>query len=107
MQRQTRGSCPGWCVADHAADDEGGLVRHRSATSVVPGVALNLAPPHEERAIELLIEVHAQAGDPVVAVYIGDGVDGLDLTLETADRLVTRLGEVLRASRAASGLDAD
>jgi len=100
MQDPLRRSCPPWCVADHALDEEGGTLRHRGPTTVVPGIALSSSPPHEAQAVELLIEVHADDGDPLVAVYIGDGVDGLDLTTETAGRLVRRLVEVLRTSGA-------
>lgn len=96
MHGQNRGTCPDWCVADHDADDEGWSLRHRSATTVVPGIALESAPPHDARAVEVLIEVHCQDGDPLVAVYIGDGIDGIDLAVETAERLVDRVTEVLR-----------
>jgi hypothetical protein len=87
-------------VADHDAEDEAGRSRHRGRTSVVPGIAIQLGPPHEARGVELLLELHADEGDPMVAVYIGDGEQGLDLTTETAARLVRRLDEVLRAGGA-------
>jgi hypothetical protein len=99
MHGQTRRTCPAWCVADHDADDEGGRLRHRSETTVVAGIALDSAPPHEAHAVELLIEMHGLDGDPLVAVYIGDGVDGIDLAVETAERLVRRVTEVLSARR--------
>lgn len=100
MHRQPRGTCPDWCVADHAADDEGGPLRHRTATTVVPGIALSTTAPHVARAVELLIEVHAVEGDPLVAVYIGDGVEGIDVTVETAQRLVGQLSRALAAAGA-------
>lgn len=98
MDSSSPPACPAWCVADHAAEDEGGRVRHRSATTVVPGVVLASAAPHLPHAVDLLIEVHCDDGDPLVAVYIGDGVDGIDLTLETAGRLVRHLDEVVHAT---------
>jgi len=99
MIREHRRSCPPWCVADHATDDEGGPQRHRSATVVVPGISIRSGAPHAIEGIEILIELHAEDGDPVVGVYIGDGVDsGLDITTETAGRLVRRLVETLRAA---------
>jgi hypothetical protein len=101
MQQPQRRTCPAWCVADHAAEDEGGHPRHRGVTALVPGIAINGTPPHEARGVELLVELHADDGDPMVAVYIGDGVEGLDLTTETAARLVRRLNETLRAAGAA------
>ncbi|MBX3195479.1 MAG: hypothetical protein R2717_00085 [Schumannella sp.] len=98
MHDQRRRSCPRWCVADHAAEDEGGLARHRGPTAVVPGIALGSEPPHAAQGVELLVELHAEDGDPVVAVYLGDGEHGLDLTTETAARLVRRLSETLRTA---------
>ncbi len=102
MQQPRRRTCPPWCVADHAADDEGGRVRHRGATATIPGIAIRGTAPHDAHGIELLVELHADDGDPVVAVYIGDGVEGIDLTTETAARLVRRLNETLRAAGAAA-----
>lgn len=101
MQQPYRRTCPPWCVADHAAEDEGGRPRHRAATTMVPGIAIRGTPPHDAHGVELLIELHADDGDPVVAVYIGDGVAGIDITTETAARLVRRLNETLRAAGAA------
>lgn len=93
--------CPPWCVADHAAEDGRGRRRHRGATVTVPGIALRSAPPHDVHGVELLIELHAEHGDPVVAVYIGDGEDGIDITTETAARVVRRLIETLHTAGAA------
>jgi hypothetical protein len=88
-------------VADHATEDEGDRIRHRGATVVVPGIAIRGTPPHDTHGVEVLVELHADDGDPVVGVYIGDGVDGIDLTTETAARLIRRLNETLRAAGAA------
>ena len=98
MSRDDRRRCPPWCVADHAAeDDAGAAARHRSETVVVPGIAIRGGRRRTVESIEILIEVHAEEGDPVVGVYVGDGADaGLDLTTETAERLVRRLGDALR-----------
>jgi hypothetical protein len=99
MSRDDRRMCPPWCVADHADEDEGSVYRHRSETAVVPGLALRPGTRRAVEAIEILIEVHADNGDPVVGVYVGDGEQhGLDITVETADRLVRRLSEVLRSA---------
>ena len=95
-------ACPVWCVADHEAEDEAGRRRHRGATETMPGVAFHLMAPHGAHSVELLIELHADDDDPAVGVYIGDGFDGLDLTTETASRLVRRLAEVLAAADTAS-----
>jgi hypothetical protein len=100
MSQPTTRACPEWCVADHDIDDDAG-VRHRGATVAVPGIAIRGTAPHDARGVELLIELHADDADPVVAVYIGDGVDGIDVTTETAARLVRRLIETLRQAGAA------
>ena len=102
MSRDDRRSCPPWCVADHAAEDDDSAPRHRSETVVVPGIAIRPGVRRTVESIEILIELHAEDGDPVVGVYVGDGqTRGLDVTLETADRLVRRLIEVLHQPRAA------
>ena len=92
MSRDDRHRCPPWCVADHPAEDDGhSPARHRSETVVVPGIAIRGGARRTVESIEILIEVHAEEGDPVVGVYVGDGADaGLDLTTETAERLVRR-----------------
>jgi hypothetical protein len=102
MTRGRTRACPPWCVTDHEAEDEAGDVRHRSASVMVPGIALRNTPPHDVHAVELLIELHSDEADPVVAVYIGDGTDGIDITTETAGRLVRRLIETLREAGAAA-----
>jgi hypothetical protein len=102
MTKVTSRACPAWCVADHAAEDEDGAVRHRGETVAVPGIAIRGTSPHDARAVELLIELHADDADPVVGVYIGDGTEGIDVTTETAGRLVRRLIEILREAGAAA-----
>jgi hypothetical protein len=101
MSRDDRRTCPPWCVADHPAEDEGGRRHHRGETVVVPGIAIQPGVTREVASIELLIELHVDEGDPVVGIYIGDGENGIDVTTETAERLVRRLVETLRAAGAA------
>jgi hypothetical protein len=104
MSRDDRRRCPPWCVADHADEDELGAARHRSQTVVVPGIAIRPGERRTVESIEILIELHAEEGDPVVGVYVGDGQrDGLDITTETADRLVRRLIDALRQAGALPG----
>jgi len=100
MARGRQRACPPWCVADHGVEDEHGAVRHRGATVSIPGIAIRGTPPHDVHGIELLVELHADDADPVVAVYIGDGTEGIDITTETAGRLVRRLIDVLREAGA-------
>ena len=100
MSRYDRRSCPPWCVADHADEDDPGTARHRSQTLVVPGISIRSTERRTVESTEILIELHAEDGDPVVGVYIGDGhSEGLDITTETADRLVRGLIETLRKAR--------
>lgn len=100
MTHADRHPCPAWCVAQHDSEDEGGRRRHRGVTMTVPGIALRGAAPHDPHDVDLLVEMHADDGEPFVAIYIGDGVNGLDVTIETAARLVPRLIEALQASGA-------
>lgn len=102
MVRGRERACPAWCVADHRVEDEHGTVRHRGATVSIPGIAIRGSVPHDVHGIELLVELHADDADPVVAVYIGDGSEGIDITTETAGRLVRRLIDVLREAGAAA-----
>lgn len=103
MSRDDRRRCPPWCVADHAAEDDATApARHRSETIVVPGISIRSDARRTVESIEILIEVHTEDGDPVVGVYIGDGTSaGLDVTTETAERLVRRLGDALQLVGAA------
>ena len=97
MSRYDRRSCPSWCVADHADEDDPGTARHRSQTLVLPGIAIRSSERRTIESIELLIELHSEDGSPDVGVYIGDGHrEGLDITTETADRLVQGLIDTLR-----------
>jgi hypothetical protein len=98
MGRDRPRTCPAWCVADHTDEDEGGPPRHRGATVVVPGIGVGDGTPLRAAAMELLIELHADDADPMVGVYIGDGYHGIDITVETATRLVRRLVETLRTA---------
>jgi hypothetical protein len=98
MGPDRRRTCPAWCVADHTHEDEGGAPRHRGATVVVPGIAIGDGTPHHAVEVQLLIELHADDVDPMVGVYIGDGYQGIDVTVETATRLVRRLVETLRTA---------
>jgi hypothetical protein len=98
MGRDRPRTCPAWCVADHTHEDEGSTPRHRGVTAVVPGIATGDGTPLPAASVELLIELHSDGADPMVGVYIGDGYHGIDITVETATRLVGRLVETLRTA---------
>ncbi len=91
MRRQ----CPPWCVADHPAEDEPGMVRHRGRTRDVP-VVLEGRGAEPPRSGELLVEMSRRADEAAVWVYLGDGWTGFSLSLESASRLSAALAEVLR-----------
>jgi len=76
--------CPAWCVAYHAAEDEG-TARHRGAIVDVPVVA-------SSGAVELMIEMHMLDGETVPWVYVGDGVDrSIEISRESVARLARAL----------------
>ena len=94
--------CPPWCIADHAAEDEPAAVRHRGETFAVP-VLLEGRGHGGAHAAELLVEVSRRHGEAAVWVYLGDGWTGFSLSLESAARLSTALGDALRAAGTLDG----
>lgn len=94
--------CPPWCIADHAAEDEPGAVRHRGETYPVPVVleGRGHGGPHPA---ELLVEVSRREGEVAVWLYLGDGWTGFSLSIESASRLSTALGDALRAAGTLDG----
>lgn len=88
-------SCPSWCIADHAAEDEPGDVRHRGEVAVVPAVVVERGEPG---TAELLVELSAAVGRPGPWVYVGDGWSGFSLDLDSARRLHAGLGRVLASA---------
>lgn len=90
--------CPPWCVADHAAEDERGLSRHRSETRAVPAIVEGRGNegPHP---VELLVEVSRLQGEAATWLYLGDGWTGFSMSLESAARLF----EALRATLSDAG----
>lgn len=87
--------CPPWCVADHAAEDEPGAVRHRGETRAV-AVVLEGRGSQGPHAAELLVEVARRDEEAAVWVYLGDGWTGFALSLESAVRLSEALSSALR-----------
>ncbi len=94
--------CPPWCIADHAAEDEPGAVRHRGETFPV-SVVLEGRGHGGVHAAELLVEVSRRSEEAVVWVYLGDGWTGFSLTLESAGRLTATLSAALRAAGTLDG----
>jgi hypothetical protein len=93
MSRRPGHGCPAWCVADHATEDDPGVVRHRGATRIAP-VVLEGRPADGPYTAELYVEI-SRRNDEEPWVYLGDGWSGFSLTPESAARLATALDEVL------------
>ena len=94
--RAAQRGCPGWCVADHQAEDDPGEVRHRSAIVTVPVVSRTRAGPV---AIDLMLEIFRSDRDATVWLYLGDGTDQrLEVALESAGRLVEALEAALSSA---------
>lgn len=83
-----RPTCPRWCVAVHASEDESAISRHRSA--IVDVAALQPAG-----ATTLMLELHRTEGELTTWVYIGDGErQFLELSVESALRVAAALESV-------------
>lgn len=93
MSRRPGHACPAWCVADHATEDDPGVVAHRGTTRIVPAVLEGRSPEGPYTA-ELYVEI-SRRNDDDPWVYVGDGWSGFSLTAESAARLAAALAEVL------------
>ena len=88
-------NCPGWCIChDAGAPDRGDDYVHEAIPSLVPSIALEYSTNeagsilHHPTAIELtLVRYQHRTGDDTW-LYIGDGSQGPDVTMESARRLV-------------------
>ena len=99
-------SCPAWCVghgtdAPDTADDH----VHEAAPVLVPCIALEHTTDeagtihHHPTATELtLVRYRYRTGDDTW-LYIGDGSRGLDISLESARRLMRVLGRYIHDER--------
>lgn len=93
--------CPSWCVRDHADQDPDDQL-HEGCTRLVGAIALERSPGETPNSIarhavatELAITRYQYPDDPDEWVYIGDGLHGLDLSVESVHRLVWVLGRVV------------
>lgn len=93
--------CPSWCVRDHADQDPDDQL-HEGCTRLVGAIALERSPGETPNSIarhavatELAITRYQYPDDPDEWIYIGDGLHGLDLSIESVRRLVRVLGRVV------------
>jgi hypothetical protein len=99
-------ACPAWCISHNAdtpdkADDH----LHEATSSLIPCITLERTTDetgtihHHPTAVELsLVRYQYRTGDDTW-LYIGDGSRGLDISLESARRLVRVLGRYIRDER--------
>lgn len=92
--------CPSWCVRDHADQDPDDQL-HEGYTRLVGAITLERSPGEAPNSIarravaaELTITRYQYPDDPDEWIYIGDGRNGLDLSIESVRRLVRVLGRV-------------
>lgn len=95
-------ACPGWCIG-HDADGPGGIGDHvhEAAPALVPCIGLERSTDgtcsiqRHPAAVELsLVRYQYRTGDDTW-LYIGDGSRGLDVTLESAWRLLRVLEQYM------------
>ena len=98
--------CPAWCI-DHDADtpDEADDHLHEASPAFVPCIALECSTDEagsiqrHPAATELtLVRYQYRTGDDTW-LYIGDGSRCLDISLESARRLVRALGRYIDDER--------
>ena len=105
-QTPTTTACPAWCVSHNAdtpdkADDH----LHEATPALIPCITLERTTDgtgsiqHHPAAVELsLVRYQYRTGDDTW-LYIGDGSRGLDISLESARRLVRALGRYIDDER--------
>lgn len=111
MSEQSNGpadpDCPQWCRAQHDDEIHPDDRRHESEIVVVPVVenaptsapAGNGAAHRQPDSAEVFLVIHQQLGEPDVWVALGAGGRGMDLSLESAQRVHLALGDLLGITR--------
>ena len=91
-------ACPAWCIS-HNADtpDKANDHLHEATPTIVPCIALERTTDeagtihHHPTGTELILVRYQYPLDSDSWLYIGDGSRGLDISLESARRLVGAL----------------
>jgi hypothetical protein len=99
--------CPAWCVVNHdvPSDELDGVV-HESAHLPVAGVVAQRGhgsdgvPQRQAVPTELYLVRYQYAGEADEWLYLGDGRHGLDVSPETAQRLMWTIGRLMDARAA-------
>ncbi len=91
-------ACPAWCIGHNAdAPDKDNDHLHEATPVFMPCIALERTTNetgtihHHPTATELTLVRYQYPLDSDTWLYIGDGSHGLDITLESARRLVSTL----------------
>lgn len=93
--------CPAWCVVNHVASDELDGVVHESAHLPVAGIVPQRGhgsdgvPQRQAVPTELYLARYQYAGEADEWLYLGDGRHGLEVSLETAQRLRRAIGRLM------------
>lgn len=93
-------ACPVWCIGHNAdAPDKDNDHLHEATPSLMPCITLERTTNetgtihHHPTATELTLVRYQYPHDSDTWLYIGDGHHGLDITLESARRLVSALAQ--------------
>ena len=99
-------ACPAWCIGHNAAAlDEADDHLHEAAPALMPCIVLERTTDeagtihHHPTATELTLVRYQYPHGSDTWLYIGDGHHGLDITLESARRLVRVLGRYIHDER--------
>ena len=91
-------NCPTWCIGHDAdAPDKDDDHLHEATPALIPCITLERTTNetgtihHHLTATELTLVRYQYPHDSDTWLYIGDGSHGLDITLESARRLVSAL----------------
>lgn len=95
--------CPGWCAVEHAEGDHPDDRVHRSASVAVPVIARRTwfegaGILRDSEAVELEVALARVDGEAQTWLYAGEGPgSAIEVTVESAERLVEAMGAALRS----------
>lgn len=93
-------ACPPWCQREHLEDDHPDDRMHESSPISIPVIALTRT--FDDGSLEQVLNAtefelvrYRYVDDQQEWLYLGNGVQQVEISLESARRLQRRLGEVL------------